>query len=247
MGHLAIVEELIRHVNKDDYLVTPLAAACSGGHLSVIELLLSKGANKTEISDVEYIGHTGVVLKLIGLEIDLRKTQPISAKTNKKYVSKIDFETTSFISACAHGKLELADRMIKKGADVNLKDGVNTPLIVACCFGHLKIVNSLIKAKVKTNLGNGFSTPLQVAGYKGQLDIVSKLIKGGAAVNSKYEEIAALAVACHFGHVHVVEKLINLNVDVNDKSFGETPIEIALNNNYYNVGKKLKKRGLLLP
>lgn len=239
MGHLAIVEELIRHgidVNKDDYFVTPLAAACSGGHPSVIKLLLSKGANKTEISNVEYIGHTGVVLKLIGLEIDLRKTQLIS-------VSKIDLQTTSFISACAQGQLELAEKMIKKGADVNLKDGVKTPLIVACYFGHLEIVNRLIRANVETDLGNGFITPLQVACYKGQLDIVSELIKGGAAVNLKYEEVTALAVACHFGHVNVVEKLMNSNVDVNEKSFGETPIEIALNNKYYNVGKQLKKAG----
>lgn len=76
MGYLVIVEELICYgidVNKDDYFVILLVVVCFGGYLSVIKLLLSKGVNKIEIFNVEYIGYIGVVLKLIGLEIDLRK------------------------------------------------------------------------------------------------------------------------------------------------------------------------------
>lgn len=46
--------------------------------------------------------------------------------------------------------------MIKKGVDVNLKDGVKILLIVVCYFGYLEIVNWLIRVNVEIDLGNGF-------------------------------------------------------------------------------------------
>lgn len=227
-GHLAIVEELIGFgidVNKDDYLVTPLAAACSGGHLSVMKMLLKKGAYKTSTPSVKYVGHTGVVLKLVSLGIDV--------KTNDG----------SLIAACAHGHLDLSDKKFNMETDVNLTYRDKTPLIVACYFGHSNVVEELIKAGADVNLGNGFITPLQVACYEGHLNIVSKLLDSGAEVDLKHEEVTALAAACYFGHVDVVKKLLNSKVDVNQKSHGETPIEIATRNHYFDVGSELIKKG----
>lgn len=227
-GHLAVVEELIDFridVNKDDYLVTPLAAACHGGHLSVMNLLLKKGARETNIPSVKYVGHTGVVLKLVRLGIDVN--------TN-------DF---SLIAACAYGHLDLADKKFNMETDVNLIDGDKTPLIVACYFGHSNVVEGLINAGADVDLGNGFITPLQVACYKGHLNIVSKLLGCNAKVDLKYEEVTALAAACFFGHMDVVKELLSSNADVNQKSHGETPIEIAVRNHYYDVGSELIKCG----
>lgn len=222
-GHLNVVRELIYNgadVNKEDNFVTPLAAACSKGHLGVIKLLLKSGSNKTVIPYVSYIGHTGEVLKLIRLGIDL---------------SRDELGKKSITAACAQGQLDLAEDIIKEGTDVNLKDGEKIPLIVACYFGNLNVVRKLIIAGADVNIVNGFITPLQVACYEGHLNVVSELIKGGANVNLKYKEGTALAAACFFGHVDVVKELIKAGADVNQKSHYKTPIEIAEENSYYNV------------
>lgn len=46
-----------------------------------------------------------------------------------------------------------------------------------------------------------------------------------------------------FGHMDVVKELLSSNADVNQKSHGETPIEIAVRNHYYDVGSELIKCG----
>lgn len=230
-GHFSVVQELIKSgadVNKLDKLVTPLAAACSGGHLKVIKLLLKERAYKTELHNVHYARHTGVILKLIRLGIDVNVQN-----TNEK----------SLLAACARGQPDLVREIIKDGADVNFKDEEKTPLIVACYFGHLNVVKVLIKAGAAVDLQNGFITPLQVASYEGQPRIVLELIKGGADVNLKYKEVTALAAACYFGHVDVVKELKKAGADVNQTSYHKTPQQIAKYNSYYDVFKELNRRG----
>lgn len=55
-----------------------------------------------------------------------------------------DLNQSMLLSACAGGLLKGADCLIKKGADVNAGDGLNTPLCSACRNGHEEMVKFLL-------------------------------------------------------------------------------------------------------
>lgn len=222
-GHRSVVQELIDNeadVNKVDNLVTPLGAACFGRYQSLIDLLVNAGAVTTEVPNVMYPLHTRVFLKLIGLGI---------------CVTKNDIGKASLMAACAQGQLDLAEKKITEGADVNLIDEEKTPLIVACYFGNLNVVERLIKAGADVNLGNGFITPLQVACFVGHLSIVSELLKQGADINLTCKYVTALTAACYFGHLDIVKILIDSGADINPEGWFTQPIYIAIHRQVRDV------------
>ena len=55
-----------------------------------------------------------------------------------------ELKQSMLLSACAVGLLKLADCLIKKGADVNVGDGVNSPLCSACMNGKEDVVKFLL-------------------------------------------------------------------------------------------------------
>ncbi len=81
--------------------------------------------------------------------------------------------------AVFNGDLDLADQMIKKGADVN-KTGW-TPLHYAATKGHLPLISLLIEnhAYIDAESPNG-STPLMMASMYGSAEAVKLLLDEGA-------------------------------------------------------------------
>jgi len=65
----------------------------------------------------------------------------------------ISSQETALTLACCGGFLEVADFLIKAGADMEL--GASTPLMEAAQEGHLELVRYLLNAKAKVrNNGN---------------------------------------------------------------------------------------------
>ena len=81
--------------------------------------------------------------------------------------------------AALKGELDLAEKMVKNGADVN-KTGW-TPLHYAATNGHVSVIKLLLEnyAYIDAESPNG-STPLMMASLYGSLDAVKLLVDEGA-------------------------------------------------------------------
>lgn len=64
--------------------------------------------------------------------------------------------TTLLIHACEHGRIDLIEKLLKMGADPELKNNGVTVLGTACVFGHIDIIQLLLAYSVDpNNLSNG--------------------------------------------------------------------------------------------
>lgn len=83
-----------------------------------------------------------------------------------------DLKQSMLLSACAGGLLKGADCLIKKGADVNAGDGVNTPLCCACKNENEEMVQFLLTQGI-TDIQNALKLSLEM----GHANIVGLLLQ----------------------------------------------------------------------
>ncbi|HVA66956.1 MAG TPA: ankyrin repeat domain-containing protein [Elusimicrobiota bacterium] len=84
--------------------------------------------------------------------------------------------------AALNGYADIAQLLIKHGADVNVQNGGNdTPLHWAALGGHADLVKLLVGAGADVNAAdNSLDTPLHFAADVGSLDTVNALLSAGA-------------------------------------------------------------------
>ena len=107
--------------------------------------------------------------------------------------------------AALKGQLELAEKMVKKGADVN-KTGW-TPLHYAASTGQVKMMALLLEnhAYIDAESPNG-STPLMMASMYGSAESVKLLLDGGADPSLKNQQgLTALQFAKQANRLDAVE------------------------------------------
>ncbi|KAH8671225.1 hypothetical protein BX600DRAFT_486984 [Xylariales sp. PMI_506] len=123
------------------------------------------------------------------------------------------FGKTPLWYAAANGHQSIVERLLKKGAKVDSKDGNNlTPLFWAMSYGHNNIVKLLMKNGAQHDLEirdrHGY-TPLLKAAVDGNEEIMQQLLDGGAQVNAVVQDSGwmALMYASRDGHEAVVQLL----------------------------------------
>ncbi len=148
--------------------------------------------------------------------------------------------------AACEGDAEVAETLIKKGADINLADAEgNTPLFwaVSGCSsvdsirpvtqGHQYITNVLVLSGASVNTQNVYGeTPLHWAAAWGNAETTTSLITQGANVTAvdSYDS-TPLHWAAWSGNQPSAEVLVNLGVSLNAQNIdGDTPLDLA---NYY--------------
>ena len=96
-------------------------------------------------------------------------------------------KTFNLIDAVEKGLQGEVERLIKAGADPNVRDQYGTtPLLEASKKGTTKIVIMLLEKNANPNLADiDGSTPLLEASKQGHFDIVKLLVLKGADVNAK--------------------------------------------------------------
>ncbi|MBP5426882.1 MAG: ankyrin repeat domain-containing protein [Clostridiales bacterium] len=128
---------------------------------------------------------------------------------------------TPLILACLHGNIEVVDKLIELGADINRIERVNgwTPLYAACVCGRVDIVKRLLEngANVNKGINNGF-TPLQVVCWHRKVEIVDVLLDAGADVNkANYAGKTAIFFANQVSNIEVIKKLLSCEGIKKDK------------------------------
>ncbi len=150
--------------------------------VKAVQQLLARGF------DANTIDQTGQT----GLFIAIREASPKVARVLVDW-PEIDLNALNtqgespLMLAALKGQLELADRMVKKGADVN-KTGW-TPLHYAATSGQLQLIRLLIEnhAYIDAESPNG-STPLMLASMYGTPEAVKLLLDEGADPTLKNQQ-----------------------------------------------------------
>ena len=184
-GILKIVQKCIEEQNndidsKDNFGRTPLFSACSSGHFSVVNYLISKGANIKLIDDQGntplYYACRGGNLRIV--ELLISKGADIY-QTNKSRRSPWEI-------AAENGHLQIIRTLIEKyNLDKNARGFYGlTPLLLATVSKRFNVIKYLIGIGADVNAyDDGGNTSLHYAAYNNDCKIISFLISNGANVN----------------------------------------------------------------
>lgn len=243
-GHVEVARLLLdsgAQVNMPtDSFESPLTLAACGGHVDLAMLLLERGANIEEVNDEGYTplmeasreGHDEMAALL------LAQGANINAQTEET-------QETALTLACCGGFLEVADYLLKNGADLEI--GASTPLMEAAQEGHLELVRFLLenRANVHAQTQTG-DTALTYACENGHTDVAEVLLYYGAELEHESEGgRTPLMKACRAGHICTIKFLINKGADVNRQSTSNdhTPLSLACAGGHQAVVELLLKSG----
>lgn len=206
---------LINHIKKTIYLIVLIGfnIAFAGSYDDFFIAIKQDDAGKlkellTRGFDANTIDPNGQH----GLYLALREPSPKAAqvlidwpKTNVNVLNAKD--ESPLMMAALKGQQELADKLIRKGADIN-KTGW-TPLHYAASSGHLAIISLLLEnsAYIDAESPNG-STPLMMAAMYGTPAAVKLLLKEGADPQLKNQQgLTALQFAQRGNRVDSVDAI----------------------------------------
>lgn len=197
-------------INRKNYLLSLkgnslLHEASHNGHLEVVQLLISSGAdvkdtNKyrtTPLHEASRHGHKEVVQILLSAGADISCTDNVGCSP-LHWVSW-------------YGPLEMVKYLILSGADANSTNAhATTPLHYASTSGNLEIVKYLLLSGADMSCtDNDGNTPLHCASVYGHLEVVQYLLSSGADISCKDNRgNTVLDIAVNKRHLEVVDILL---------------------------------------
>ena len=268
-GHNEAVEFLLQLQNvdidcTDEEGMTALMKACRGGHVDIVDSLLSAKANVnlqdknglTALMTASQYGHISIIHKLLKANANphLLKSNGSNALmiasfyghynvvdilVSKKVEQQRRDGWNALMFACQKGHLEIVELLLKEQADLNIisKDGLNC-FLLACRSGHTQIVSRLLKEHIDISAqGKGGWNAFMLACRNGHTKIVDILLKKGIDPNIQNEDgWTGFMLACENGHTQIVKLLKNLPVslDTQNKN-GWTGLMLACQNDHIQI------------
>ncbi|XP_071095492.1 putative ankyrin repeat protein RF_0381 [Haliotis cracherodii] len=246
-GNTEIVEYVLQQnsvdINKKHCGLTPVMLAVFNGKLDVFNFLVQKGADLSIMHpDYETILH----MALEGGNTEIVK---YSLEQNIDAMNNEDLDGyTSAVIAAKMGRRDIFDLLVKKGANLTMKEENNNILLMACEGGNVDIVKYLLKQNiVDINSKNEEElTPAMEAARRGHKEVFDLLISEGADlthVNEDDDNI--LHLACYGGNVDIVKYVLQQNIiDINSEDVGGlTPAWIAISQGHGDMLYLLVREG----
>lgn len=203
---------------------TPLNAAVEGGHISIVRLLLNKGADARHMNTPvvltamrsEHPGSWDILEMLVQYGADVEQFDP----------SNNLIGNTPLQRAVLNGDSQKVERLIELGADVNAPLGyLGSPLGLAASVGGVAIIESLLRKGAKVNLLFDRTchnqNALDAAIRHNHLGAMEILIERGADVNFERNGWSPLFRAVTDGWTEGIECLISRGAEVNMILSGE--------------------------
>ncbi len=179
----------------------------------------------------------------------------LKSSGNAEEIDTSDYISSTFESALSYNLLLAAakgypveiDRLLAKGADINIETNEKaTPLILAVAGNHLEAVNALLKHNPNIdNFTVSYETPLMIAVKNDNPDICEALIRNGADIDFTDSNGATpLHIAALNGFLDIVDMLLYYNASIDQKSDeGLTPLLASIMAGYTEVADLLIQNG----
>jgi ankyrin repeat protein len=220
-----------------------LALAARKGHKSMVEMLLTRGADANRVDATQYSptplgnavesGNEEVVRVLLAQGADVEVKDPRGQ--------------TPLSKAAEMGKVHLVNLLLEVGrSDANSKDSYGrTPLVLAAMRGHTAIVQALL-ANGAGDAGqySKHTAPLTWAAQRGHEAIVKLLLESSVYDVSHDSMNEALILAVDGGYDSVVEAILDNGADLEIRSIvGRTPLISAARRGHDLLVKRLLEKG----
>lgn len=163
-----------------------LRAAAYFGHLDIVNLLISRGADVDASDDGETAllvairgAQTKVVRRLIDAGADVRARLHGGASALHEAVRTYDVIETG-------ATLEIIDQLLENGLHIEIEDDDGrTPFHGAAFCGRVDLLDGLLARGAKLDAKDRWQeTPLDHACFNGHIEVVKFLISRGAEVNT---------------------------------------------------------------
>ncbi|XP_071095477.1 putative ankyrin repeat protein RF_0381 [Haliotis cracherodii] len=246
-GNTEIVEYVLQQnsvdINRKHCGLTPVMLAAVNGKLDVFNFLVQKGADLSiKHADYETIlhmackgGNTEIVKYALEQNIDAMSSNGMDGNA-------------AAVIAAKRGRRDIFDLLVKKGANLTMKEENNNILLMACEGGNVDIVKYVLKQNiVDINSKNDEElTPAMVAARWGHKEVFDLLISEGADLTYVSEDDEnILHLACYGGNVDIVKYVLKQNMlDLNSKDDDDwTPAMMAISGGHRDILYLLVREG----
>lgn len=233
-------------LDASDTLISDVLVACRY-HWRQAELDTSRLA--------EFIGHYGTEFVFNGRRLlswaamagNLSFVRVLLSKGAVPSGTTAESSTTPLIAATDAGHTEIAEELIRAGADTNEPSGSHNRIALHLAVGGGKVgmVRLLLKHGANVNaIGRGGMTALCIAARKGFADVVDILVEHGAVVNTDgVDTRQPLDVACEFGQDQCVDRLLHHGASVESQNDEPNVLFKSISREYVGVCNKLLAGG----
>ena len=232
-----------------------------GGNLTAVKQALADGATlDVEIGNGDYKGLTALQMALISKKFDVAdflidQGADVNHKRPAQHTTDRTVGQTPLWWAANHDHMELAQKLIQKGAIVNTPDHHgSTPLVQAASSGHLEMTQFLVSqgADVHAKIYDG-RKGFNLAITHGHKRVAEYLLTLGNNPNEAGDSgYSPLMIAAENGFLDLAKILVRQGADVNAKHLGSgiyialrgwTPLIFAVNASYVRMTKFLIQSG----
>ena len=228
---------------QTNYGMTPMHVVCINPDVSFIKKMIELGADWNILDDLNR--------KPIHYAACCKEDGPINYLISLgALIDEVDKEKKSpLMYACMAGRLECAKALIRKHANILLKDKItkNTAFHFACKNGYTDIVKYFLEnTEIKIDLpGEDRMTGLMLASLYGHYDLVKFLVENKAKVIKKDKfKRTALLHAVRGGHIKIVSYLLTKGAEYEQAdSSNNTPLHYACASGFKNIVELLLKAG----
>ena len=220
---------------------TPLIWASAGGHINVVEYLVSM-LPISEINAQDDTGSSALIATIINDKpevvdflLDIREVD-VSVKDKIGY--------TALAWASLTNKYAVVSRLLRSYRDRFEASDIFTALMLAAEEGHASVVREILQNSRHVELLSEYMdtmgmTPLMVAAENNHSSILSNLINFGYDINHQDNlGNTALHLAVSNGSNEAVGSLLsfrNIDVNIQDYTTGATPLILSLEQNNRNA------------